>query len=354
MVSRSIEYVDVQGLVSYSWNNGNLSIGKQHIEWGSGIGGKLILSDKAPSFPFVKLEFSPVDWLKFVYFHGWLHSALIDSSTIRTTLVKERDSYSQREKYIAAHMVSIYPLENLSVSLGESMVYSDKLEFAYFIPVLFFRTVDHYFDRDSSNTGDNAQIFFNAVYKNYDLKAKLYATLFIDELSITNFLKGTNLSAIGMTAGASFIDPFIENSEISFEYSRLNPFVYMNSNDAQLFTSHNYQLGHWIGSNAHQFYAEYNQLFLRGLKLKIWGEHVRKGQKELPEEQYMLPYPGFLYGDKLSMTSIGLILKYEVLHNLFGEINYTYSNTSDENTLRTPAYQLGRKSSFGLSLGYGF
>ena len=167
-------------------------------------------------------------------------------------------------------------------------------------------------------------------------------------------MEGDNLSAVGFTAGLNMVEPFFENSDLTFEYTRLNPFVYMNSNDAQLFTSHNYQLGHWIGSNAHQFYAEYNQIFLRGLKLKIWGEHVRKGQKELPEEQYMLPYPGFLYGDKLSMTSIGLILKYEVLHNLFGEINYTYSNTSDENTLRTPAYQLGRKSSFGLSLGYGF
>lgn len=350
---QAIQYVDVHGLVSYSWNNGNISIGKQYIEWGSGISGKLILSNKAPSFPFVKLEFSPVDWLKFVYFHGWLHSVLIDSSTIRTTLVKERDSYSQREKYIAAHMVSIYPLSNFSFSLGESIVYSDKLEFAYFIPVLFFRVVDHYLS-DSSNTGDNAQVFFNAVYKNTELRTKLYTTFFIDELSITNFLKGTNLSAIGFTAGVTFVDPFIENSELSFEYTRLNPFVYMNSNDAQLFTSHKYQLGHWIGSNAHQFYAEYNQSFLRGLKLKIFGELVRKGQKELPEEQYMLPYPKFLYGDKLSMTNLGLIFNYEVLHNLFGQISFTYSDISDENALRTPDYQLGRKTSFELSFGYGF
>ena len=349
---KTIEYVDVQGLVSYSWDNGNISIGKQYIEWGSGVSGKLILSNKAPSFPFVKLEFSPVNWLKFVYVHGWLHSALIDSSTTRTTLVKERNSYSQREKYIAAHMVSVYPFSNLSVSLGESMVYSDKLEFAYFIPILFFRTVDHYLS-DSSNSGDNAQLFLNAVYKNYELRTKLYTTLFVDELSITNFLKGTNLSAIGFTAGISFVDPFIENSELSFEYTRLNPFVYMNSNDAQLFTSHNYQLGHWIGSNAHQFYAEYNQSFLRGLRLKIWGEYVRKGQKELPEEQYMLPYPKFLYGDKLSMTNIGLILSYEVLHNLFGQISFAYSNISDENALRTPDYQLGRNYSFSLSVHYG-
>ncbi len=351
---KTIQYVDVQGLASYSWNSGNISIGKQHIEWGSGVSGKLILSDKAPAFPFVKLEFTPVNWIKFVYFHGWLHSALIDSSTIRKTLVDNRDSYSQREKYIAAHIVSIYPLKNLSISLGESMIYSDKIEFAYFIPVLFFRAVDHYIDRDSSNTGDNAQLFFNAVYKNAEMKTKIYTTIFIDELSITKFLEGSNLSAIGMTLGVNIIDPIVENSELNIEYTRLNPFVYINSNDAQLFTSHNYQLGHWIGSNADQFYIEYKQSILRGLKLKLWGEHIRKGQKELPKEQYDLPYPKFLYGEKLLMTNVGLTLNYEVLHNLSGQISFTYSNISDENILRTPDYQLGRKTSFGLSLGYGF
>lgn len=352
--ANSIQYVDVQGLVSYSWHNGNISIGKENIEWGSGISGKLIFSDKAPSIPFVKFEFSPVEWLKFVYFHGWLHSALIDSATIRKTPVKDRDSYSQIEKYVAAHIISIYPLDNLSLSLGESIVYSDKIEFVYFIPVIFFRAVDHYLDKDSSNSGDNAQLFFNAVYKNFDLKAKFYSSLFIDELSITRLFEGTNLSAVGFTLGTSFVDPIIENSELSFEYTRINPFVYMNSNDAQLFTSHGYQLGHWIGSNAHQFYAAYEQLIARGLKLRLWGQHVRKGQRELPEQQYKLPYPKFLYGSKFIMTSLTFDVRYEILHNLIGQASISYSNISDEDVLRTPSYQLGKHHSFELSLGYGF
>lgn len=352
--AKTIEYVDVQGLLSYSWTNGNISIGKQNFDWGSGIGGKLIFSNKAPSFPFIRFEINPVEWLKFVYFHGWLHSALLDSSTIRKTLVDTRESYSQREKFIASHMVSIYPIKNLSISLGESIVYSDKIEFAYFIPVLFFRMVDHYIDKDSSNTGDNAQLFFNASYKLPEIRSKFYTTLFIDELSITNLLKGTNLSAVGITAGFNVIDPVLENSEFSFEYSRLNPFVYMNSNDAQLFTSHKYQLGHWIGSNAHQIYAEYIQYILRGLSVKLWGERIQKGQKELPEDQYKLPYPNFLYGERLTINKLGLQIHYDVFHNLFARMSYIYSNTSDQNPLRTAFYQLGKQNIFELSLGYGF
>lgn len=352
--SKSFQYVDVRGQISYSWENGNITLAKEYLEWGSGISGKLILSEKAPSFPFIKLELTPISWLKFVYFHGWLHSALIDSSSVRKTLVNKRDSFSQIEKFIAAHMISFYPFSNLSISVGESIIYSDHIEFLYFIPVLFFRAADHYLSRDSSNSGDNAQLFFNAVYKNYDIKTKFYSTLFIDELSITNLFKGRNLSAIGFTLGINMVDPIIENSELNVEYTRLNPFVYMNSNDAQLFTSHDYQLGHWIGSNADQFYAEYNQSFLRGLRLKVFGEYIRKGQKELPEEQYKLPYPRFLYGNQLRLTNFGLKLRYDFFHNLFSELSYIYSNTSDEEIGRIPAYQLGKKYSFGVSLGYGF
>lgn len=352
--SKSFEYVDVRGQISYSWEKGNITLAKEYLEWGSGISGKLILSDKAPSFPFIKLELTPTSWLKFVYFHGWLHSALIDSSSVRKTLVYNRDSFSQIEKFITAHMISIYPTSNLSISLGESIIYSDHLEFLYFIPVLFFRAADHYQSRDSSNSGDNAQLFFNAAYKNYDIKTKFYTTLFIDELSITNLLKGGNLSAVGFTLGFNMVDPIIENSAVNVEYTRLNPFLYMNSNDAQLFTSHNYQLGHWIGSNADQFYAEYNQSFLRGFRLKIFGEYIRKGQKELPEEQYKLPYPNFLYGNRLRMTNFGLKIRYDFFHNLISELSFIYSNASDEEIGRIPAYQIGKKYSFGVSLSYGF
>ena len=39
-------------------------------------------------------------------------------------------------------------------------------------------------------------------------------------------------------------------------------------------------------------------------KVSIKEEHICKDQKELPKEQHTLPYPEFLYGDKLKMTSL--------------------------------------------------
>jgi len=349
----TIEYAEVHGTVSFTWDWGALSFGKDFFEIGSGRRGQIILSNKAPSFPFIRLDFQPVSWFRFFYIHGWLHSNLLDSSSIRMTPVPERRDLSQIEKYIAAHLISFYPTENLSISLGESIVYSDKIEYLYLIPVMFFRLADHYLAKKDVNSGDNAQLFLNAAYKNYRFKTKLYGTFFIDELSVSNILKGGDLSAIGFTVGVNFIDPLISNSEFVFEYTRLNPFVYMNSNDAQVFTSHGYPLGYWTGSNSDLFYFYFSKKIIRGLSLKISGEYIRKGQRELPVQQYQLPYPDFLFGTRMKQRNASVELSYEILHQLFGRGFYQYSYITDQDPLRTPQYKLGVNHSFGIMLAYG-
>ncbi len=141
---QSVQYDEVDAEVNYGWSNGVISAGKYYLNWGSGQGGQLIFSDKAPSFPMIRLDFSPVDWLQFTYIHGWLHSGIIDSSSFRYGVVNRRDTYSQVEKFIAAHMLTFKIPGNVNLSIGESIVYSDHLEPLYLIPVMFFRAADHY------------------------------------------------------------------------------------------------------------------------------------------------------------------------------------------------------------------
>ncbi|MHB9012579.1 MAG: capsule assembly Wzi family protein [Ignavibacteriaceae bacterium] len=348
----SINYDRIRGSVTYSWNGGDVSIAKDKMEWGSGVSGQIILSDKAPSFPYIKLELQPVSWLKFVYFHGWLSSGIIDSSTIRYNAVKGRNSYLPVSKYIASHILSIYPWDNFSFSLGESIIYSDRLQPVYFIPILFFRAVDHYLS-DSSNTGSNAQIFGNLVYKYAPLRLKFYSSLYIDELTFSGFLNGNNRSDIGYTVGLQSVDPVISNSLFTIEYTKISPFNYMNSNDAQHYSNHGYQLGHWIGSNGDEIYLSYTQNILRGLSVSLSGDHVRKGQIELPAQQYESPYPSTLYGPRLSITDIGLNINYEIMNNVFAKVYYQHTNASGNNEGRLPDFEMGSHNSFGISIGYG-
>ncbi len=348
----SINYDRVRGAVTYSWNGGDVSIGKDKMEWGSGVSGQIILSDKAPSFPYIKLELEPVSWLKFVYFHGWLESGIIDSSTIRYNAVKGRQSYLPVGKYIASHILSLYPWNNFSFSLGESIIYSDRLQPAYFIPILFFRAVDHYLS-DSSNTGSNAQIFGNLVYKYTPLRLKFYSSIYIDELTFSGFLNGNNRSDIGYTVGIQSVDPVISNSLFTIEYTKISPFNYMNSNNAQHYSNHGYQLGHWIGSNGDELYLSYTQNILRGISINVWGDHVRKGQIELPSQQYQATYPSTLYGPRLSITDMGLNVNYEIMNNVFAKVYYQHTNASGNNEGRLPDFEMGSHNSFGLAVGYG-
>ncbi len=352
--AQTLEYDQVNAGITANWKWGSFTFAKDYLNWGSGMNGQIILSSKAPSFPFIRLDVSPVSWFRFTYIHGWLHSQILDSTTLRTTAVPGRNNFLEVPKFIAAHMLTFDLSRKLTVSVGESIIYSDRLEPIYLIPVMFFRVADHYLQDNGSNSGSNAQMFANAYYKIPKLKLQLYGSLFIDELSITGILKNNDSpSAVAYTFGVKAADPFVPNSEAVLEYTRVNPFVYMNSNNAQLYTSRGYQLGEWTGSNADVIYFSYTQFFQRGLSGNLSVRYARKGSPEQPQQQYQLPYPGFLFGNRKDDLEISFKLKYEMIHGLTGQLGISHSNISDQELNRTPAWMLGSNNTFSVSFGYG-
>lgn len=349
----AIEYDESIVNLYYSWDWGSVAVGKNYFEWGSGRNGQIILSNKAPAFPYFKLDIYPVDWFSFTYLHGWLHSMIIDSSTYRYPSVLNRATYSQVNKYIAAHYFNVKPYNNFSFTLGESVIYSNEIEYMYLIPIMFFRAVDHYMQGEG-NTGDNMQIFADANYVVPEIKSRFYGTIFIDELSVSDLLKGGNLSTIAYTLGGKVVDPLLNNSSFLIEFTQLAPFTYMNSDITQTFRSRGYQLGHWIGSNSKQIYVEYEQRIIRGLCIKFFGEYDISGQKENPEDQYRYPYPKTLYGPKRKAIRFGIDVDYELIHTLKANLDYQYSNITDEDSTRTLEWQLGKNHYLSFGLSYGF
>lgn len=351
---QNLQYDEVNAGITASWSWGSFSFAKEHLNWGSGMNGQIILSSKAPSFPFIRLDVSPVSWFRFTYIHGWLHSEILDSTTLRTTSVPGRNNFLEVPKFIAAHLLTFDLSKKLTVSVGESIIYSDRIEPVYLIPLMFFRVADHYLQDNNSNSGSNAQMFANAYYRIPKLKLQLYSSLFIDELSITGLLKNENsASAVAYTFGAKAADLFFPNSETVLEYTRVNPFVYMNSNDAQHYTSRGYQLGEWTGSNADVVYFSYIQCLERGLSAGFSVQYARKGSPEQPQQQYQIPYPGFLFGNRKDDLEFSFSLKYEIIHGLTGQIGFSHSNINDQELNRTPGWMLGSNNVFSFSAGYG-
>lgn len=348
---RSFEYDEVTAGITYFWSNGSVSISKDYLSFGSGNFGKIILSDKAPPFPFIRFDYKPVDWLSFFYFHGFLQSNVADSNTFRYNSVPGRTSILEVPKFIAFHSLSFYPTNEISFSLGESIVYSERLQPVYFIPVMFYRVADHYLGTDNASATGNAQLFSDFSYLNKAIQTKFYFSLFIDELSLNNLFEGKNLSAIGFTVGSESYN-ILPQTKFFIEYSRVNPFVYMNSVDAQLYSNDGFKMGHWIESNADVISLGIKKNFTSSFNAEVNVWYFRKGKTEEPIEQYSSPYPAFLYGSKRIEKGIELNLKYTPLMPVNFRMNYTYTDISDEESERTTIFKFGKKHSFMIKLSY--
>lgn len=333
--NNSIEYSEVRTNISVDWKWGSAIIGKDFLEWGYGESGKLVLSNKAPSFPFIRLDLKPTDWFSFNYIHAWLNSDLIDSGSIYETFWDNNKRYLFENKYLASHSIT-FNLDldynrYLDLSLGESIIYSDRIEIPYLVPIMFFRLADHYLSNAENGAGGNSQFFFSASSRNIVPNTHLYSTLFIDEINLSDITdKQKQRTQIAYNVGASVVDFPITNLTITTEYTKIYPFVYNHYIQNQTYTSSSYILGDWMGHNSDRIYGSLNYSFLRGLKAKIWAEYIRRGENGQIEQQYKTPQPPFLFGLRKNYTWWGFEIKYEFIHELNARLKYVSKKHSKE------------------------
>ncbi|MFA5805644.1 MAG: capsule assembly Wzi family protein [Melioribacteraceae bacterium] len=352
--NNSIEFSETTGSILYgnSWITTGLT--KEFFTLGSGYRSQLVLSTKAPSFPSIYFRLTPAKWFTYYFMHGWLLSRVTDSlATYRTELNGNPRTF-EREKYFVMHALQIKPIENLSVTVGETIIYSDKSPYmGYFIPFLFYRSVDHAITFGGAESGNNGSIFMDWNYY-HPLGFKLYGSAFLDEFSLTRFLKGeSDRNQFGYTVGTAVYDFGVHGLMTRLEYTRILPWVYSNWIPTQTYTNANYLLGHFIGQNADQIFLQFDYRFIRGLETKVWGEYIRRGGMSAIANQYEDPGEAFLYGLRRNETNIGFEVSYEYLHDLLGKVYYQYSNVTDEDKTRTPSWEIGANHSFGVSLLYG-
>jgi hypothetical protein len=351
----NIQYSEIKTTISTSWNWGDFTIGKDFLEWGYGESGKLVLSQKAPSFPFIRLDLKPVEWLRFNYIHAWLASDVVDSSAIYTSLQRGvgNNRIQYREKFLASHTFTITPYKGLDFSFGESIIYSDKLEVSYLIPLMFFRLADHYLSRANNNAGGNSQFFVGVSSRNHIKNTHLYGTLFIDEISTEAFGNSNEeRNQFGFTLGGSMVDLPINNISVTVEYTKIYPFVYKHYIPTQTYASASYILGHWMGHNADLIYASLNYRILRGFQATCWGQYIRKGGEGKPEDQFTQPQPPFLFGLNSRYTYLGFELKYEIMYDLFARGRFVYNQIEmeqiDGSYLKTNTKELYFSLYYGL------
>jgi len=352
----SQNYSEIRGNISYSFNKGSISLGKDHLSWGYGENGKIVLDNKVNSYPLIRLDYSPSKWMQFNYTHAWLNSNIVDSNALYTTGIGAGSGEQRIQfipKYMATHSLVFTPTKGLNIAIGETVVYSDKTDVGFFIPVNFFKIYDNNKSNYNINAGSNGQFFIQASSRNQIKNTHLYGSMFIDEIRIaTIFNKAKSRNQLGYTLGGSVTDILLPYLTLGTEYTRVNPFVYTNLVAAQNYTQYDREMGDWMGNNFDRFmlFAKYNPI----PKLNLYArfQSIRKGGLGGIAEQYLAePQPPFLFDMQNKRKDWFLQFKYEWINNfyLFGSFESVQYGLKKEKA--HPALQSGQTIQLGLSFG---
>jgi len=343
-----INYTSIRANINYSFKKGNISLGKDNLIWGYGENSNIVLSNKAPSYPYLRLDYKPLSWLSFNYTHAWLNSNITDSSLSYLTNSVRLGNDARIvfiSKFLATHSIIINPMKGLDIALGESIVYSDKMDPGFLIPINLFK----FYDNNRSNylieAGSNGQYFLSLSSRNQIKNTHVYTSLFIDEIRVSSmFNKKESRNQLGYNIGGSITDILIPYLSVGAEYTRVNPFVYSNLIPAQNYTSYNYSLGDWMGNNFDRaiLFAKYTPM----AKLKLLGrfQKIRKGGAGTIYEQYAAqPQPAFLFDYIKTRSDLFLQARYEWINNIYLSSSYTYMQTKLTNgsLVKDNSFQLG-------------
>ena len=350
-IKEGTDWSDMRAGVSYSWKWGSVAFVNDNLQWGSGYNGTNIFSGNTPPFFQYRLNIKPAKWFDFNYYHGTHKSMEVDST--RSYWVTNSYGTDYREvyhsKYVAANMFTFYPFEKLNISAGNSIIYSDGFNPVYLIPVLFFKSVDH--STSSGIDNMNSQMFFDVSSRQIK-NLHLYATLFIDELSVARFSDPEEWNFFSYKAGATIFNLPVNNLTVTAEFTYTYPLTFQHYVPTITFESNRYNLGHYLKDNSREWYLSLSYRPIRTLDVRLWYSDAVRGPDYTKLGVDRVGNPP-LETIEWSNRSYGLNAEYQIINDLYVWMSLIQSNIEGDLTL-SPEYYHGLKTTFNFGVTVGF
>ncbi|MCX6248437.1 MAG: hypothetical protein NTW10_11980 [Bacteroidetes bacterium] len=268
------DYFDWTGQVMASWKWGSFGIIRDRINWGNNYNGANIFISKPPSFPHIRLHVKPAKWIEFSFISGMLQSNLVDSN--RTFSEGDGTKTFYRQKYLTANLVTFIPWKDLNISFGNSVIYGDKFELAYTIPLLFYKSVDHTMNPEAGLTGGtNSQMFLD-ISSRQIRHLHLYLTLFADEFKMSRVYSSKEHNFLGWKGGFRLSGFPIQNLSFTAEGTSTLPMVYQHNVIITTFESDGYNFGNYLRDNSREVYLSLDYRPLSRLLVALsytWSWH---------------------------------------------------------------------------------
>lgn len=339
------DFSDSRGGIKYANEHFSIGLIKDNVIWGDNYHGSNILSGRVPSFPMIYLQIKPAKWFELNYFHGWLNSNVLDS----TNYYLENDSqihYRPANKFIAANLLTFTPVRNLNLSIGNSIVYAERnVHPAYFIPIAFYKSIDHSLTKGLGTENQNSQVFINFSSRNIR-HVHLFASVFADEIQFRRFRSDSpDKNPISYKVGANISNFPFRNLAAVVEYTRTNIINYKHSIPTLTWESNSYILGHYLGDNAQDFYAALRFKPARGLDFQLFYINAKKGNdyEYIRREGNVLRIIEIISNPSLgdiiwTNETIGFHATYEIFRNAYAVIKVENSNIQGFDAVSTPTF----------------
>lgn len=268
------------GINLYSWW-GSIGIQRESLSWGDAYHSSNILSGRNPAVPMITLQLTPCRWFQFDYFHAWLVSNVIDSTTYylenTTQGTNALPNYRPYNKFMAANMFTFTPVKQLSISFGNSIVYAEQtIQAAYLIPIAFYKSLDHLLTKGVRTQNQNSQAFASLSLRPVN-HLHLYGSFFLDEIKFSRFKPSEpENNPISYLVGFNWSGWPVDGLSLRGEFMRSYIACYTHSIDVLTWESNSYNMGHYMGDNAQSIYGELAYRPVRGLLLKLSYTHNTK------------------------------------------------------------------------------
>lgn len=331
------------GINLYSWW-GSIGIQRENISWGNAYHSSNILSGRNPAVPMITLQLTPCRWFQFDYFHAWLVSNVLDSTTYylenTTQGVNALPNYRPYNKFMAANMFTFTPIKQLSVSLGNSIVYAEQtIQAAYLIPIAFYKSLDHLLTKGIRTQNQNSQAFASISLRPVN-HLHLYGSFFVDEIKFSRFKPSEpENNPISYLVGFNWSGWPINGLSLRGEFMRSYIACYTHSIDVLTWESNSYNMGHYMGDNAQSIYGELAYRPVRGLLLKLSYTHDTKYNSyaylrdNISETIAQKPFDQPIYRNQ----EVRLDGIYEPHPNMYMTLSIGYNNAQGFDNIKTNA-----------------
>ena len=326
------DYSDVRGGISaYTWW-GSIGVVKDNIQWGYSPISSNIISGRAPSFPMITLNVKPVWWFEMNYFHAWLVSNVVDSTSYYVEQIRPDQTskqYRQVNKFMAANMFTFRPVHHLDLSFGNSIIYTESnIQAAYFLPIVSYNLLDYLLTKRTGTQNRNSQVFFLLSTRNLK-HLHVYGSVYFDEFKFARLKKSNpQHNPVSYQVGLNLTDWPLKDLSLKAEFTRTNIACYTQSVPQLEYSNNLYLLGNYMGDNAQNIYAALEYKPVRGLFLRLsYTNDIKYNKYDYIRKEIGTIISQKPFNEKIYQNNtVAFKAVYEIFNNCFAHIDVEWNN----------------------------